>query len=85
MPTKKTGTPGTTAADGKKSRSNEPFIEIAQDEHGWHWQLYGGNGQPVARNAVAYGEKKAAIAAAKGVAATLGKARAIVQASEEGE
>jgi uncharacterized protein YegP (UPF0339 family) len=40
------------------TRKNEPWIEVARDDEGWHWQLWSGNGRAIARNAVAYDTKK---------------------------
>ena len=45
------------------AKPREPWIELAQDAEGWHWCLWSGNGQAVARNAVPYTDKKHAIQA----------------------
>lgn len=57
------------------------YFEVAQDEDGWHWQLWAGNGVPVARNAQPYARKGDAVEAIKGMARIVGTAQQIAQAS----
>lgn len=54
-----------TPSTPETTRTNEPFVEIAQDADGWHWQLWSGNGRPVAQNAVAYESRKHCLQAIK--------------------
>lgn len=63
--------------------SSESWIEIAKDGDGWHWQLWSANGQAMARNPVAYGEKKHAIQAAQAAAKAMGAAKLMLHGSEE--
>ena len=57
--------PSTSGANPDAKQANEPWIEIARDSDGYHWQLWSGNGRPMACNAVTYKSLKAALQAVK--------------------
>jgi uncharacterized protein YegP (UPF0339 family) len=65
-----------TVAKIKKGR--EPYIEIGQNDEGWHWQLYSGNGQPLCRNSLPYGSKKHCVQAIRSCPAVWAKVQMIV-------
>ena len=60
---------------------NKPVAEVAKDGDGWHWQLWAGNGQPLARSTVAYTNEKQAIQAVRNVRAAFLETEIIVKGS----
>lgn len=53
--------------EAEKSAPREPWVEIAQDERGWHWVLWAGNGQALCVNPRPYESQKHAIQAVQAV------------------
>ena len=64
------------------SEPQEPFVEVAQDSTGWHWQLWSGNGRAMARSTEPYKDQKHAVAAVRMIPGVMGKVKLIVRASE---
>lgn len=69
------------AAKLKKTR--EPYIEVGENDEGWHWQLYGGNGVPICRNSFPYKTKKHAVQAIRACPAIWEKVQMIVTVDVE--
>lgn len=36
------------AAESCQDTARPPYFELAEDDSGWHWMLYAGNGRPLA-------------------------------------
>lgn len=63
---------------------SEPYVEVAKDsQNQWHWQLWAGNGSPMARNAVAYTDRKQCIAAVAAIEDLMRQARSVVTATRD--
>ena len=72
-------TPAATTEKKEKTRTNEPWVELAEDAEGWHWQLYAGNGRPVCRNSLPYDTKKHALQAIRLLPGVWAKANVIAK------
>lgn len=68
-----------TPPDAAEKFAREPYIEIAQDAEGWHWQMWSGNGRAIARNAVAYESRKHCMQAVKLLPGIWAAVRLVVQ------
>lgn len=70
-----------TPTSEKERKNPLPWYEVMQDGQGWHWQLWGANGSPIARNAVAYLGQKECIQALRALGRHVGKAVKIMRSN----
>ena len=65
----------------EQKQERKPFIEMAEDADGWHWCLWSGNGRMMARNAIAFPERKQCLGSIKIAKAVFAEVTAILEAN----